>query len=144
MRGKISSSPSSFLYFANCHGATRQTRYLEWCCYVNRSALVIGNFLMAMMGHPSTSFRSVAMKGVNRAFAQKDHEIIIGEGREDGRSARPTDADADGRPRFHSFSPSSRDCATLVTLRPTCRGESSPTSLRYFTPSFSSWTSSLP
>ena len=29
---------------------------------------------------PSTSQCSVAMEGVHRAFAQKDHEIIIGEG----------------------------------------------------------------
>ena len=104
---------------------------------------------------PSTSVRSVAMEGVHRAFAQKDHEIIIGEG-SDG------DGDVDSTTfRLLSLAPSLppslrsvirdglRAPPSLVThrpsgRRPTRRGESSSPSLRYFTPFFSSWTFSLP
>ena len=84
------------LSLANCHGAEpvdtifRIVLFREVKC-PHDSKLFDGN------DEPSTSFRSVAMKGVNRAFAQKDHEIIIGEGR---------DGDQE---RFHKFSPSSRD-----------------------------------
>ena len=73
---------------------------------------------------PSTSVRSVAMEGVHRAFAQKDHEIIIGEG-SDG------DGDIDSTTfRLLSLAPigdSRRTaCATLSRYPPTEREATDP------------------